>query len=108
MKSRVQSNFITNLKRLRREKGITQERLAELCDLTTAYIGEIEIGRKFPSHQAFDRISEVLKTKPYKLLLDQEDIEAFDREELLNRLCESLEHSITYTIREEITKFKIQ
>jgi transcriptional regulator with XRE-family HTH domain len=78
---------------------MTQEQLAEQCEVSTAYIGEIEIGRKFPSHTLFDRIATALSIKPYKLLLPEADIEAFDRQELVMRLCERLEKEISRSIR---------
>ena len=39
--------FIYNMKRLRREKNITQEQLAERCETDTAYIGQIETKNVF-------------------------------------------------------------
>ena len=45
----LQQIFISNLKRIRKEKRITQEKLAELCDTDTCYIGQIETLRRFPS-----------------------------------------------------------
>src|SRR6056297_1979967 len=103
---RVQTNFIANLKRFRRRQGLTEEKLAELCNLTCAYIGEIEIGRKFPSHTALDKFSEALRVKPYQLLADENDIEAFDKQELLTQICERLEVVIPTKIRDEVMGFE--
>ena len=41
--------FISNLKTIRKERQITQEKLAELCNTDTAYIGQIETKKRFPS-----------------------------------------------------------
>ncbi|GBU29272.1 hypothetical protein R84B8_02836 [Treponema sp. R8-4-B8] len=34
---------IDNIKRIRKEKGISQEKLAEKCGINTSYIGLMEI-----------------------------------------------------------------
>lgn len=50
---KMQDEFVSNLKFYRKEKNISQEQLAELCDCATSIIGCIEIGRQSPS---FDMI----------------------------------------------------
>jgi len=42
-------------------------RLAELCDTSASYIGEIEIGRKFPSTEMIEKFAETLRVEPYHL-----------------------------------------
>jgi len=39
---------IDNIKRIRKEKGISQEKLAEACNTATSYIGLMEIYRNVP------------------------------------------------------------
>ena len=53
----VQDLFITNLKAYRKLRKISQMRLAELCDSSTGYIGEIESGKRFPSVNMIERIA---------------------------------------------------
>jgi len=59
--------FIQNLKEFRKKEGFSQLKLAELCDSSPSYIGEIEIGRKFPSTEMIEKIAEVLRVEPYHL-----------------------------------------
>jgi transcriptional regulator with XRE-family HTH domain len=59
--------FINNLKEFRKKEGFTQMRLAELCNTSSSYIGEIEIGRKFPSTEMIEKIAEILRIEPYHL-----------------------------------------
>ena len=40
-------------------------KLAEYCDTSLGYIGEIEIGRKFPSTEMIEKIASVLRIEPY-------------------------------------------
>jgi len=40
-------------------------KLAEYCGTAHSYIGEIEIGRKFPSMELIEKIAKVLRIEPY-------------------------------------------
>ncbi|MDR2632189.1 MAG: helix-turn-helix transcriptional regulator [Treponema sp.] len=70
----LQHIFIKNMKKYRKLAGITQEKLAELCDTDPCYIGQIETGRRFPSVLYIERIATALCIAPYLLFYDQEDI----------------------------------
>lgn len=59
--------FIYNMKRLRREKNITQEQLAERCETDTAYIGQIETKKRFPSIKFIEKIAASLEVDSYIL-----------------------------------------
>ncbi|WP_211321845.1 helix-turn-helix domain-containing protein [Thermovibrio guaymasensis] len=54
--------------KLRKEKGLTQEKLAELCNIDISYIGQIERGLKTPSLKVLFRISNALSLKLEELL----------------------------------------
>jgi transcriptional regulator with XRE-family HTH domain len=86
----LQINLIRNIKRYRRISGITQMELAERCDVSSGYISEIEIGRKYPSHVMFQKIADALTVEPYKLLMDARAIEDFDRLDLVYAMVEDL------------------
>lgn len=74
-----------NLKLARARRGLTQQELAEACGLSTNYLATIEIGGKFPSADTLEKMAAALKMKPYQLFLSDDDIEAFDRLELVAR-----------------------
>ena len=42
-------------------------KLAEYCHTSPGYIGEIEIGRKFPSTEMIEKIAQILRIEPYHL-----------------------------------------
>lgn len=63
----LQDIFIYNMKRLRREKNITQEQLAERCETDTAYIGQIETKKRFPSIKFIEKIAASLEVDSYIL-----------------------------------------
>lgn len=51
----------TYLRQHRKAQGLTQERLAELCDLTPEHISGIERGRRYPSMKTLVRMADVLQ-----------------------------------------------
>lgn len=64
-----QDDFIENLKSYRKEKGVSQEKLAEICDCATGTIGCIECGRTLPSFEMIVKIAAALKIHPADLFL---------------------------------------
>lgn len=67
----LQDDFVSNLKIFRKRENLTQEKLAELCNTDTAYIGQIETKRRFPSVSFIEKIASVLKCEPYMLFEPQ-------------------------------------
>jgi transcriptional regulator with XRE-family HTH domain len=62
--------YIQNLRKFRSERGFSQMQLAEMCDTATNYIGEIEIGRRFPSLKLIEKIGQALKVEPYQFFVE--------------------------------------
>jgi transcriptional regulator with XRE-family HTH domain len=58
---------IDNIKRLRKEKGISQEKLAESCNTATSYIGLMEIYKNVPKLSTIERIAKALDVDPLNL-----------------------------------------
>jgi transcriptional regulator with XRE-family HTH domain len=58
---------IDNIRRIRKEKGISQEKLAEACNTATSYIGLMEIYRNVPKLSTIERIAEALEVNPLAL-----------------------------------------
>jgi len=50
-----------NIKEQRRRLGITQAILAEKVETSTHYIGQIELGNKFPTPEMLERIAAALE-----------------------------------------------
>ncbi len=60
--------FRKNVKSFRKSKNLTQEQLAELCDLSTNYIGDIERNRRKVTIDTIEKIANGLKISPSDLL----------------------------------------
>ena len=56
-----------SIRQIRREKGISQEKLAFDSNLNRAYVGYIERGERHPTIATLHKISLALKTPLYKL-----------------------------------------
>ena len=54
--------FGASVRRLRSEKGLSQERLAELCGMHRNYVGAVERAERTPSIVAADRMARALGT----------------------------------------------
>ena len=67
----IQDIFIVNLKAYRKMHHISQTKLAELCDSSTGYIGEIESGKRFPSVSMIERIAAALKIESWLLFMNK-------------------------------------
>jgi transcriptional regulator with XRE-family HTH domain len=59
-----------NVRKLRLQKGMTQEALAFAAEIDLTYIGGIERGRRNPSLLVMARIAEALSTPLAKLIAD--------------------------------------
>lgn len=57
----------------RKDRGLTSEKLSELCDINATYLRQIESGAKLPSLPLFVCLCEKLRTSPSYLLADQWD-----------------------------------
>ena len=62
-------------------------KMAELCDTTTNYIGEIEIGRRFPSLKLIEKIAQVLSVEPYRFIIDETGENLNELDETINLLA---------------------
>ena len=58
-----------NIRKYRKAKNFSQEKLSELVDVTTDYISLIELGKRTPSLKRLYKIAEILDIEAYKLLM---------------------------------------
>ena len=60
----------------RKKKGLTQEQLAELIDISPSFMGPIERGSRISSLDTVMRLCEVLEVMPNELLTDMQMLKA--------------------------------
>jgi len=72
MTNNTKDIFRFNLRKYRKEKGLTQEKLSEICNISTDYLSEIERGKTAPSFKRMDMLAQALDVEVYKLFLPEE------------------------------------
>lgn len=66
--SKHRATLGNKIRAYRKRARLSQEKLAELAELSRNYIGEVERGEKAISVDALTQIAEALGRKPYELL----------------------------------------
>lgn len=57
-----------NIRRVRKERGLSQEALADEVGLAVTYVGQIERGQRNPTLDVIERFAKALGVKPLDLL----------------------------------------
>ncbi len=80
-------------------------RMAELCDLSTSFIAEIETGKKFPSSSSIERIAAALSVRPYQLFLEGEEHQKIDALRVVAKASRELKAKVSERVDELARKF---
>ena len=72
MKSDINEEVGFNIRRIREERGLSQEELAALAGLHRAYVGQIERGEKNIGLKNLEKIAKALEV-PVRFLVDVSD-----------------------------------
>ncbi|MCL2008748.1 MAG: helix-turn-helix transcriptional regulator [Treponema sp.] len=91
--------FVSNMKKYRKERQLSQMKLAEMLDTSTSYIGEIEINRKIPSMDMVEKIAAALGVEPFRLFIDSKTGAGAD-----TLLKENFLESLTTGQRQDLAK----
>lgn len=89
-------NVCDNIRNLRKKKSLTQERLAELANINTTYLGKIERGESSPTIDTLAKIAKALDMS----LLDLLYFESEDISEIIKN------HKVVEVTMEYINKIK--
>ena len=63
----LKEEFGKKVRQFRKERGLTQEKLAELAHITPRYVLDIEHGRYGPSFEVMHNLAQVLDVAPKDL-----------------------------------------
>jgi len=61
-------HFHPVLRRFRQKAGLTQEQMAERMDVSVAFFGMMEVGRRWPNIDMLFRIARALEVRPGELV----------------------------------------
>ena len=67
---RLAHRFGQNVRRIRLERGLSQEALADELPLAVTYVGQIERGRRNPTLEVVEKFAAALSVDPIELLLE--------------------------------------
>ena len=90
-----------NMKRCREILGLSQMKLADRVGCSTTLIGNIEIGKRFPSAENLNKIAAALDIPPSELFA--EDSAAIDRMQTTQELRARLEKKVLKAIGEALS-----
>ena len=63
----IREILAVNIKEHRRKCRLSQDKLAELANISSQYLATIETCRKFPTPEVLDRLAEALGIETYEL-----------------------------------------
>ena len=91
--------FISNLKKWRKLKGLSQEKIAEKCNGAHSYIRQLESGKGHPSFAFIGKMADALRIEPYQLFYDET---AEKGQTLLSRYMESVQTKLLESMSSNI------
>jgi len=110
----LQELLAQNIKKYRKIRGFSQEKLAEKAGTSTTHIGMIEIGKKFPSVCMLEKIAEALGLDTPELFDTGKVVYMTMNNKSIERLCQEiksdfykLEKSVAAKIKDLIQNTKI-
>ena len=80
------------IKEARKTRGLTQDQLAEILDVSVEFVGQIERSQRLPSMQIFIKLIEVLNVSADYLLRDSISTGQLFGENALGNKIEQLSH----------------
>ena len=98
----LEKTVIDNIKRIRKEKHITQEQLAEACNTATSYIGLMETSKNVPKLSTIEKIAAALNVEP-EILFKKSEVEKKDEQKIriiTDTVIESIRKELYKAIRE--------
>lgn len=96
----LEKTVIDNIKRIRKEKHITQEQLAEACNTATSYIGLMETYKNVPKLSTIEKIAAALNVEPEILFKKSEKKDEQKIRIITDTVIESMRKELYKAIRE--------
>ncbi len=91
-KESVPQLFGGNVRKYRKQAGLTQEQLSERLDITQKHLSIIETGTQFASAALIEKIADVLQVSPAELFAD--DKSQAQMTVILNRISRDMHRQI--------------
>jgi transcriptional regulator with XRE-family HTH domain len=99
--------FVHNLKKWRKNVGISQKTLAERCNAAHSYIRQIESGTGHPSFAFIEKLAGALNIEPYKLFYDETAAKSSVESECINTIKMDFLENVSHEFDTAVKKMKI-
>ena len=89
--------FARHLKETRKQRGFSQEKLAEKAGVSTHHIAMIELCRSFPTIELMERLADALDIAVHQLLIDPDVIDdepGSSRKALIDDIRQTVEEAV--------------
>jgi len=63
----IKQILAANLRENRRKRGLTQEKLAEMANMSLHYLATLELGNNFPSGEMLEKLAQALNIQAFQL-----------------------------------------
>lgn len=103
----IQQRISENLRKIRKNKGLTQLDLAIKCDLSEAMIKNIELNRSWPSEKTLSQITEALEIDVYRLFLPLA-IDFEKEREIKNSVTEEIRKCLRKYLEEKLESLELK
>ena len=103
----IQQRLSENLRKIRKNKGLTQLDLAIKCDLSEAMIKNIELNRSWPSEKTLSQITEALEIDVYRLFLPLA-IDFEKEREIKNSVTEEIKKCLRKYLEEKLESLELK
>ena len=100
-KRNIREVLASNLRENRRKLGLTQEKLAEMANVSLHYISMIETCNKYPKPEMVEHLANILGIESYKLFVVEDDTD-----EPLERLHRLIIKDVKIIAREIVDEIK--
>jgi transcriptional regulator with XRE-family HTH domain len=99
---RLGTIFANNLRGYRRKRGLTQEKLAEMVEVSTHHIGMIELTRNFPTFDLIERIAKALDIEIYELFVASNSIRG-ELDRLRGDIVSEIKQTVAEAVKEALS-----
>ena len=100
-KRNIREVLAANLRENRRKLGLTQEKLAEMANVSLHYISMIETCNKYPKPEMVEHLANILGIESYKLFTVEDDTD-----EPLERLHRLIIKDVKTIVREAVDEIR--
>jgi transcriptional regulator with XRE-family HTH domain len=100
-KRNIREVLASNLRENRRKLGLTQEKLAEMANVSLHYISMIETCNKYPKPEMVEHLAKILGIESYKLFTVEDDTD-----EPLERLHRLIIKDVKTIVREAVDEIR--